>query len=161
MTSNRSTATTGAPRTSTIPILMPMDKITSAGWKRTPVVTSISRSVWCTLCRRHKTGTAWNSTCWPYMARSRAIIPSTTAGQPDRPTTLNSPHPWGATNDATDMAVAGITRRRITESSATMPRLFIHRVDLEAARGLRGDRPSQSAITTRMAKKGISLRGSS
>ncbi len=52
------TAIAEVPNTITAAILMPMDRNISMGWKRTPVVTSKSRSVWCTLWRRQKTGTA-------------------------------------------------------------------------------------------------------
>ena len=62
-TSKISTATAGAPSAATTPSLITMDSRISTGWKRTPVVTSNSRSAWCIRCSRHSTGTAWKSTC--------------------------------------------------------------------------------------------------
>ena len=62
-TSKISTASAGAPMSTTTANLMSIESTISTGWKRTPVVTSMSRSAWCMRCSRHSTGTAWNSTC--------------------------------------------------------------------------------------------------
>ena len=58
-TSNTTTATAGMPTTSTTAILISSEIRISIGWKRTPVVTSMSRSAWCMRCSRHSTGTLW------------------------------------------------------------------------------------------------------
>src|SRR3954468_8439417 len=54
----------GAPIIATAPNLISIESTISTGWKRTPVVTSNSRSARCIRCSRQSTATAWKATCW-------------------------------------------------------------------------------------------------
>ena len=63
-TSKTSTATAGAPIAATAAHLIAVEIRISIGWNRVPVVTSTSRSEWCTRWSRQRAGTAWKVTCW-------------------------------------------------------------------------------------------------
>ena len=67
ITSKINTAVTGGPMTATAATLIPMEMRISMGWNLRPVVTSISRSAWCTMWSRHSRGTEWNMRCCRYM----------------------------------------------------------------------------------------------
>ncbi len=152
-TSKISTAITGGPSSVTAEILIAMDRIISIGWKRKLVVTSKSKSAWCTMCKHQRVGTAWNITCWRYMMKSSATTLTSTASQKCMLKLFNKPQPLFWAFSAMSKAKMGNSKRTNKGLRKVIHRLLTQRADLEVVNPRRGANSSQMAAKTKILMK--------